>query len=247
MKHTLRLLLTVGLSLVCVSLYAQKLPNYPIPQRPDTLRILGIGNSFTDDGMMYLPELLEAAGIRNVVLGRLYIGGCSLERHCREYAAGNTSYTYSKSTDNRWETVSKKATLLDGSYHPVDSSEMAFIMAAKLAYKAAMPEAGPVILEPIHTLKAHVPNDNTGDIMGDVTKRRGRVLGMNPDEDGEQVVEAEVPMSEMQDFTTFLRQLTQGRGWFTFDFVRYETLPQMLEAKVIEQAKALGNFAEEEA
>ena len=90
-------------------------------------------------------------------------------------------------------------------------------------------------------------NDNTGDIMGEVTKRRGRVLGMNPDEDGEQVVEAEVPMSEMQDFTTFLRQLTQGRGWFTFDFVRYETLPQMLEAKVIEQAKALGNFAEEEA
>ena len=80
--------------------------------------------------------------------------------------------------------VGLKATLLDGSYHPVDSSEMAFIMAAKLAYKAAMPEAGPVILEPIHTLKAHVPNDNTGDIMGDVTKRRGRVLGMEPDDDG---------------------------------------------------------------
>ena len=77
--------------------------------------------------------------------------------------------------------VGLKATLLDGSYHPVDSSEMAFIMAAKLAYKAAMPEAGPVILEPIHTLKAHVPNDNTGDIMGDVTKRRGRVLGMEPE------------------------------------------------------------------
>mgnify|MGYP000502063061 FL=1 len=143
--------------------------------------------------------------------------------------------------------VGLKATLLDGSYHPVDSSEMAFIMAAKLSYKAAIPEAGPVLLEPIGTLKAHVPADNTGDIMGEVTKRRGRVLGMNPDEDGEQVVEAEVPMSEMQDFTTFLRQLTQGRGWFTFDFVRYETLPQMLEAKVIEQAKALGNFAEEEA
>ena len=141
--------------------------------------------------------------------------------------------------------VGLKATLLDGSYHPVDSSEMAFIMAAKLSYKAAIPEAGPVLLEPIGTLKAHVPADNTGDIMGEVTKRRGRVLGMNPDEDGEHVVEAEVPMSEMQDFTTFLRQLTQGRGWFTFDFVRYETLPQMLEAKVIEQAKALGNFAEE--
>ena len=143
--------------------------------------------------------------------------------------------------------VGLKATLLDGSYHPVDSSEMAFIMAAKLAYKAAVPEAGPVLLEPIGSLQAHVPADNTGDIMGEVTKRRGRVLGMNPDEDGLQVVEAEVPIAEMQDFTTFLRQLTQGRGWYTFDFVRYETLPQMLEAKVIEQAKALGNFAEEEA
>ena len=142
--------------------------------------------------------------------------------------------------------VGMKATLLDGSYHPVDSSEMAFIMAAKLAYKAAIPEAGPVLLEPIGALQAHVPADNTVDIMGEVTKRRGRVLGMNPDEDGMQVVEAEVPMAEMQDFTTFLRQLTQGRGWYTFDFVRYETLPQMLEAKVIDQAKALGNFADDE-
>ena len=142
--------------------------------------------------------------------------------------------------------VGMKATLLDGSYHPVDSSEMAFIMAAKLAYKAAIPEAGPVLLEPIGALKAHVPADNTGDIMGEVTKRRGRVRGMNPDDDGLQVVEAEVPVAEMQDFTTFLRQLTQGRGYFTFEFVRYETLPQMLENKVIEQAKALGNFADED-
>ena len=114
MKRTLRLLLTVGVSLVCVSLFAQKFPNYPIPQQPDTLRILGIGNSFTDDGMMYLPELLEAAGIRNVVLGRLYIAGCSLERHCREYAGNAPAYIYYKSASNRWETVSKKATLLDG-------------------------------------------------------------------------------------------------------------------------------------
>ena len=145
--------------------------------------------------------------------------------------------------------VGMKATLLDGSYHPVDSSEMAFIMAAKLAYKSAIPEAGPVLLEPIGTLQAHVPADNTGDIMGEVTKRRGRVLGMSPDpeEEGGQVVEAEVPMAEMQDFTTYLRQLTQGRGHFTFRFVRYETLPQMLEAKVIEQAKALGNLSAEDA
>lgn len=142
--------------------------------------------------------------------------------------------------------VGLKATLLDGSYHPVDSSEMAFIMAAKLAYKAALPEAGPVLLEPVGTLRAHVPSSNTGDIMGDVTKRRGRVLGMHPDEDGQQMVEAEVPMAEMQDFTTFMRQLTQGRGWFTLEFTRYEPLPSMLEGKVIEEAKKLGNGADDE-
>ena len=143
--------------------------------------------------------------------------------------------------------VGLKATLLDGSYHPVDSSEMAFIMAAKLAYKAALPEAGPMILEPVGTLKAHVPADNTGDVMGDVTKRRGRVLGMNPDEDGLQEVVAEVPMAEMQDFTTFMRQLTQGRGHFTLEFARYEPLPSNLEGKVIEEAKKLrGNTDDEE-
>ena len=140
--------------------------------------------------------------------------------------------------------VGLKATLLDGSYHPVDSSEMAFIMAAKLAYKAAMPEAGPVILEPIHTLKAHVPNDNTGDIMGDVTKRRGRVLGMEPDEDGLQTIIAEVPLAELANFPTFIRQTTQGRGWFTTEFARYETLPEMLVPAVVEQAKKLGNLDE---
>ena len=142
--------------------------------------------------------------------------------------------------------VGLKATLLDGSYHPVDSSEMAFIMAAKLAYKAALPNAGPILLEPVGMLEAHVPADNTGDIMGEVTKRRGRVLGMDPSEDGMQMVSAEVPVSEMQDFTTYMRQLTQGRGWFTFHFVRYDPLPSNLEAKVIEEAKKLRGNAEEE-
>ncbi|MGN0662782.1 MAG: elongation factor G [Faecalibacterium sp.] len=140
--------------------------------------------------------------------------------------------------------VGLKATLLDGSYHPVDSSEMAFIMAAKLAYKAAMPEAGPVILEPIHTLKVHVPNDNTGDVMGDVTKRRGRVMGMEPDEDGMQTIIAEAPLAELANFTTFIRQTTQGRGWFTTEFARYEILPDMLVAAVVEQARKLGNLDE---
>ncbi len=135
--------------------------------------------------------------------------------------------------------VGLKATLLDGSYHPVDSSEMAFKLAAKVSYKAALPEAKPVLLEPIGLLKASVPNDATGDIMGEVTKRRGHVLGMQPDEDGMQTVEADVPMAEMHDFTTFLRQLTQGRGSFTFAFNKYDQLPQTLEGKVIEEAKKI--------
>ena len=134
--------------------------------------------------------------------------------------------------------VGLKATLLDGSYHPVDSSEMAFKMAATLAYKAGIPQASPVILEPIGTLKAQVPDTNTGDIIGELNKRRGRVLGMNPLGDGMQEVEAEVPMSEMFDFTTVLRSMTQGRGSFSLTFARYEQLPNQLEAAVIEEAKA---------
>ena len=133
--------------------------------------------------------------------------------------------------------VGLKATLVDGSYHPVDSNEQSFRMAAKLAYKAAMPEAGPVLLEPIGTLSAVVPDSNTGDVMGEINKRRGRVLGMSGNGDGMQLIEAEVPMSEMHDFTTFIRSLTRGQGSFTFDFARYEQLPSQLEGKVIEEAK----------
>ena len=140
--------------------------------------------------------------------------------------------------------VGLKATLVDGSYHPVDSSEMAFKTAANLAYKAGIPQASPVLLEPIASLKAYVPNDNTGDIMGDVTKRRGRVLGMEPDEDGLQTIIAEVPLAELANFTTFIRQTTQGRGWFTTEFARYEILPEMLVPAVVEQARKLGNLDE---
>ena len=135
--------------------------------------------------------------------------------------------------------VGLKATLYDGSYHPVDSSEMAFKLAAILAYKAGMPKAGPVLLEPIGHLKVSVPDANTGDIMGELNKRRGRVLGMNPVGRGLQEVEGEAPMSEMHDFTTFLRSTTQGRGSFTFAFDRYEQLPAMLEDAVKEDAKKM--------
>ena len=138
--------------------------------------------------------------------------------------------------------VGLKATLYDGSYHPVDSSEMAFKMAATLAYKAGMPIAAPVLLEPIGNLKATVPDTNMGDVMGEVNKRRGRVLGMGPGEDGMQIVEAEVPMAEMYDFSTFIRQSTQGRGSFSFTFVRYEDAPANVEQKVIEEAKAKGEI-----
>ncbi|MCR5040812.1 MAG: elongation factor G [Clostridia bacterium] len=134
--------------------------------------------------------------------------------------------------------VGVKATLYDGSYHPVDSSEMAFKTAANLAFKNGIPQASPVILEPVGTLKAYMPDDNLGDIMGDITKRRGRVLGMGPaDEPKMQLLEAEVPMAEMGDFPTVLRSVTAGRGWFTLEFARYEQAPENVAAKVIEEAK----------
>ena len=134
--------------------------------------------------------------------------------------------------------VGVKATLVDGSYHPVDSSEMAFKTAASLAYKAGIPEANPVLLEPIGALKVYVPGDYTGDIMGDITKRRGRVLGMEPAEDGLTCVDAEVPMAEASDYSTMLRSLTQGRGYFTMVFERYEEAPKAVADKVIEAYKA---------
>ncbi len=135
--------------------------------------------------------------------------------------------------------VGVKATLYFGSYHPVDSSEMAFKTAASIAFKNAIPQATPTILEPIGTLKAYMPDDNLGDIMGDITKRRGRVLGMGPAEEPRmQLLEAEVPMAEMGDFATVLRSVTAGRGYFSLEFARYEDAPANVAQKVIEDAKA---------
>lgn len=135
--------------------------------------------------------------------------------------------------------VGVKATLYDGSYHPVDSSEMAFKTAASLAYKAGIAKADPTILEPVGTLVARMPDDNLGDIMGDITKRRGRVLGMGPaDEPKMQEITAEVPMAEMGNFTTVLRSVTAGRGSFSFEFARYEQAPQNIVEKVIADSAA---------
>lgn len=134
--------------------------------------------------------------------------------------------------------VGIKATLYDGSYHPVDSSEMSFKTAASLAYKNGIPNASPTLLEPIGSLRAFVPDTNMGDVMGEVNKRRGRVLGMSPADNGTQIVEAEVPMAEMGDFSTFIRQITQGRGSFELNFARYEDVPANIAQKIIEKAKA---------
>ena len=138
--------------------------------------------------------------------------------------------------------VGLKATLVDGSYHPVDSSEMAFKTAASLAYKNGLVEANPVLLEPVGMLKAVVPEDDMGDIIGDINKRRGRVLGMNPLESKEQEIIAEVPIAETADFSTVLRSVTQGRGSFTLEFERYEEAPPAVAQKVIEEAKKEGRI-----
>ena len=130
-----------------------------------------------------------------------------------------------------------KATLYFGSYHPVDSSDMAFQTAAGIAYKEGLPTANPTLLEPIGELKVYIPDSNMGDIIGDLNKRRGRVMGMNPCGNGQQVVEAEVPIGEMSSYAIDLRSMTQGRGSYSLKFVRYEEVPQMNQAKIIEDAK----------
>ena len=132
--------------------------------------------------------------------------------------------------------VRLKATLFDGSYHPVDSSEQAFKMAAHLAYKAGLQQASPCLLEPIMFLSIMVPDDNTGDVMGVINKRRGSVMGMNPMGSGITEIEAELPMAETGDFATVIRQMTRGMGGFTMEFARYEQLPSNLEAEVIANA-----------
>ena len=129
--------------------------------------------------------------------------------------------------------VGLKAILVDGSYHPVDSSEMAFKTAASIAYKEGLRQADPVMLEPIGELKVTAPDDKTGDIMGDLNKRRGRVLGMEPVSHGVTAIIAEVPVREMHDFAMYLRQVTRGLGSFTFEFLRYEQLPANLLTEVI--------------
>ena len=134
--------------------------------------------------------------------------------------------------------VGIKAVLLDGSYHPVDSYELAFKMAATLAFKKAFMEANPVLLEPIASLKVTVPDKYTGDIMGDLNRRRGRVLGMTSDHHGKQVIEADIPMSELFGYNTDLRSMTGGIGVYEYEFSRYEQAPGDVQKKEVEARTA---------
>ena len=131
-----------------------------------------------------------------------------------------------------------KATLYDGSYHDVDSNEMSFKLAANLAYKKGIQEAKPTLLEPIMSVEVSIPDAYLGDVMGDMNKRRGRILGMDQQADGTQLLIAEAPQSEMFEYSIDLRAMTQGRGTFTMEFVRYEEVPQAMSEKVIAEAKA---------
>lgn len=133
--------------------------------------------------------------------------------------------------------VDLKCTLFDGKYHPVDSKEVAFVSAAKLAYDEACRKANPVLLEPIYQVRVVVPESYMGDILGDMNKRRGRILGMDSVE-GKQVINAEVPLAEMFKYATDLRSMTQGRGRFEMEFLRYEEVPFAAQEKIIKDAKA---------
>lgn len=128
-----------------------------------------------------------------------------------------------------------KAVLYDGSYHDVDSSEMAFKLAANLAFKKGMLEANPVLLEPIMELKIIVPEDNVGDIMGDITKKRGKILGMNAVSKDKQEIIAEAPMSETFKYSNDLKSMTQGRGYFEMKLVKYEEVPAEISKKIIDK------------
>lgn len=129
-----------------------------------------------------------------------------------------------------------KAVLYDGSYHDVDSSEMAFKMAASLAFKKGMEEAKPILLEPIMKLIITVPEEYMGDVMGDINKRRGKILGMEPDNKGKQIIYAEAPQSETFKYAIDLRSMTQGRGYFEMELEKYNEVPQQLASKIIEEA-----------
>ena len=151
----------------------------------------------------------------------------AVETGLRECTAEGTLANY--------KMVNVKTTLLDGKYHDVDSSEMAFKLAARLAYKDAMEKCRPILLEPIMNVTVRVPDEYTGTIIGDLNKRRGAIMGMTPDEN-DQIIEAQVPMGEMARYSVELRSMTQGLGTYTIEMDRYDPVPDNIAQRIIAQA-----------
>lgn len=133
-----------------------------------------------------------------------------------------------------YKMVNVKTTLLDGKYHDVDSSEMAFKLAARLAFKDAMTKVKPILLEPIMNVTIKVPDEYTGTVIGDLNKRRGAIMGMTPDE-GDQIIEAQVPMSQMAKYSVELRSMTQGLGTYTMSMDRYDPVPEPFASRIIQE------------
>ncbi|MDY6044533.1 MAG: elongation factor G, partial [Peptoniphilus sp.] len=136
-----------------------------------------------------------------------------------------------------YECVDFKVTVYDGSYHDVDSNEVSFKMAASIAFKKGIAEANPVLLEPIMRVEVSIPDEYMGDVMGDMNKRRGRILGMDQQPGGGQLIMAEAPQAEMFEYAIDLRAMTQGRGAFTMEFERYEEVPAQIAEEIIESRK----------
>ena len=168
---------------------------------------------------------------RETIRGRVEAEG----KHKKQ--SGGAGEAIAKGVLAGYPMVDLKCTLFDGKYHPVDSKEVAFVSAAKLAYDEACRKANPVLLEPIYQVRVVVPESYMGDILGDMNKRRGRILGMDSVE-GKQVINAEVPLAEMFKYATDLRSMTQGRGRFEMEFLRYEEVPFAAQEKIIKDAKA---------
>ena len=180
-------------------------------------------------------EILHVTGVQT----------CSLPKNYFPAVEKGLQESVQKGPLAAYPVVGVKAVLYDGSYHPVDSSEMAFKMATIQAFKKGFMEAQPVLLEPIASLKVTVPDQYTGDIMGDLNKRRGRVLGMTPVSGGKQVIEADVPMTGLFGYCTDLRSMTGGRGIYSYEFARYEQAPSDVQEKeVAERASKVAENAE---
>jgi elongation factor G len=133
--------------------------------------------------------------------------------------------------------VDVKTTLYDGSFHPVDSSEICFKIAGSMAFKKGLSQGQPILLEPIMNLKATVPGDLTGDIIGDLNTKRARVLGMNPEGDSN-IIEAQVPLAEVQRYAIDLKSMTQGRATYTMEFDHYEEVPAQITQRIIAERQA---------